>query len=169
MRKKIFVSACLTVFVTVLFAADEQPLNVKPGEWQVQLHDIKYTGLPPQYQAMFDGMTSQQKSAMGLGTPETSKLCVKAADLNKAWSQDNCHWTTLKSSGSDLEARSTSCRHRSRGANSDDMDMNIKIHAVDSEHIRMILHATAIMQGSPVTIDGSYLGKWLGSTCSAKD
>lgn len=168
MRRKIFVSACLTVFVTVLFAADApQPLNIKPGEWHVQLNDIKYSGLPPQYQAMFDQMTAQQKSAMGLGAPE--KLCVKAADLNKAWLQDTCHWTTLKSTSSDLETRSTSCKHGSRGANSDDMDMNLKIHAVDSEHIRMTLHATATMQGSPVTIDGSYLGKWLGSTCSAKD
>jgi len=167
MRKKIFVIACLTVCVAVLFAADEQPLNVKPGEWQVK-YDVKYTGLPPQYQAMVEQMTAQQKSAMGLAAPETSKLCVKAADLNKPWSQDNCRWTVIKSTGSDLEAHSTSCQHGSRSANSD-MDVNIKIHAVDSEHVRATLHGTAVMQGSQVTIDGSYLGKWLASTCSAKE
>lgn len=167
MRKKMFVIACLTLCVAVLFAADEQPLNVKPGEWQVQ-YDVKYSGLPPQYQAMVDQMTAQQKSAMGMASPETSKLCIKAADLNKAWLQDNCHWTTLKSTSSDIEAHSTSCQHGSRGANSD-MEMNIKIHAVDSEHVRGTLHGTTMMEGSHVTIDGTYLGKWLGSTCSAKD
>lgn len=166
MRKKTLVIACLNICVTVLFAADEQPLNVKPGEWQVQ-YDVKYSGLPPQYQAMVDQMSAQQKSAMGLGSAETSKLCVKAADLNKPWSQDNCRWRVLKATGSDLESHSTSCQHGSRGANSD-MDMNIKIHAVDSEHVRATLHGTAVMQGSQVTIDGSYLGKWLGSTCSVK-
>lgn len=166
MRKKIFVSACLTVFVAVLFAADRQPLNVKPGEWQVQ-YDVKYTGLPPQYQAMVDQANARQKSAMGLAAPETSKLCIKAADLNKAWLQDNCHWTTLKSTSSDLEAHSTSCQ-QGRGANSD-MEMDIKIHAIDSEHVRGTVHGTTTMVGSQVTIDGTYLGKWLGSTCSAKD
>jgi hypothetical protein len=168
MRKRIPVIGFLTVCVAVLFAADEQrPLNIKPGEWQVQ-YDVKYTGLPPQYQAMVDQMTAQQKSAMGLSTPETSKLCVKAADLDKPWSQDNCRWTILKPTASNIEAHSSSCQHGSRGANSD-MDMNIKIHALDSEHVRATLHGTAMMQDSQVTIDGSYLGKWLGSTCSPKD
>lgn len=167
MQKKTFVIGCLTVCVAVLFAADAQPLNIKPGEWQLQ-YDIKYTGLPAQYQAMVDQMTAQQKSAMGLAAPENSKLCLKSADLVKTWSQDDCHWTILKSTATDMEAHSSSCQHGSRAASSD-MDMNIKIHAIDSEHIRATLHGTAVMEGSQVTIDGGYLGKWLGSNCSTKD
>jgi len=167
MRKRIFVIACLTTCVAAPFAADEQPLNVKPGEWQVSIDDVKYSGLPPMYQSRVDQMTAQQKSAMGLAAPETSKVCVKAADLNKPWSQDNCRWTVTKSTGTDLEAHSTSCQHGPRSSNSD-MDMNMKIHAVDSEHVRVTLHGIAMMQGSQVTIDASYFGKWMGSTCSAK-
>ena len=91
MRKGIFVAGCLAMFVAALFAADEQPLNVKPGLWQVEF-SVKYSGLPPQYQAMFDHMNAQQKAAMGIEAPRTYKMCVKAKDLNKGWTQgdDNC-------------------------------------------------------------------------------
>lgn len=170
MRKKVLVIGCLTGCIAVLVAADEQtPLNVKPGEWQVSINDVKYSGLPPMYQASVDQMTAQQKSAMGLAAPEKSKVCVKAGDL-KAWTRDDCGWTVTKSTGSDLEAHSASCQHGPRSSNSDsDMDMNMKLHVVDSEHVRLTVHSIGMMQGSQITIDASYLGKWIGATCSAKN
>lgn len=157
MRKGIFAASCLVVFVAVLFAAEEvqvQPLNVKPGMWQVQA-EVKYSGLPPQYQAMME----QQKAA--------TKICVKAKDLNKPWSVgDSCRWTVLKSTGDDLNAHGNACQHGSYAAGSD-LDMDINVHALDSEHVRATLHGTGNLQGNKITVDGNYTGKWLGSTCSA--
>lgn len=160
MRKSIFVATSLAVFVAVLFAADEQPLNVKPGLWRVEL-SVKYSGLPPQVQAAFDQMNSQQKSAMGLVAPKTYKMCVKAADLNKGWTQgdDSCRWKVIKSTSSDLELHSSSCRAK-------DAEVDLKFHAIDSEHVHADMHGTETTNGMNATLDGSYEGKWLGSTCS---
>jgi Protein of unknown function (DUF3617) len=167
MPKSILVAGSLAVLIAVLFAADEQlPLNVKPGMWQVD-YNVKYIGLPPQYQAMMDQMTPQQKSAMGFDAPRTSKLCVKAKDLNKPWGEgDNCRWTTLKSTGSDLNVHSNAC-HRGSKAMSSDLDMDVKIHADDAERVHATIRGTATGEdGSKITLDGTYVAKWLGSTCS---
>jgi len=167
MRKVIFATSCLAVSVVMLFAADEQqPLNVKTGSWQVE-YIVKYGGLTPQYQAMMDQLTEQQKSAMGLPTAKTLKICVKQKDLNKPWSGDNdCRWTVVKSTGSELDAHGTSCRNGSKG--SSDLNMDIQIHAIDSENVHATLRGTATIQGgNQMTLDGSYVGKWLSSTCDA--
>lgn len=171
MKNCLVVAGCLAVFAVVLFAADEhQPLNVKPGAWQLQ-YVIKYSGLPPQYQAMMDQLTEQQKSAMGLPTQQAHKICVKQKDLDKPWSagDNDCRWTVVKSTSSEIDAHATSCRNGSNGQSSD-MDMVIQIHAVDSENVHATLHGTATLQGgNKATVDGTYVGKWLSSTCEDKD
>lgn len=164
MKNCLLVAGCLAGFVIVLFGADEhQPLNVKPGTWQIE-YKINYSGLPPQYQSMMDQMTDQQKSAMGLAAPTSSKICVKQKDLEKPWSND-CRWTVERSTGSELDAHSSACRTGSKGTNSG-MDMEIKIHAVDSENVHATMHGTASLQGNRATVDGTYVGKWLSSTCN---
>lgn len=166
MRKILLAAGSLLVLVAVLFALDEQrPLNVKPGTWEIE-YQVKYSGLPPQYQAMMEQMNAQQKAAMGLSVPKTYKLCVKEKDLNKPWSNgDDCRWTPVKSTASDLEFHGNTCRRGSR-ANNDDMDMDIKIHALDPEHVHATIHGTGTMQGNKITLDGDYSAKWLGSACS---
>lgn len=161
MRKAVWVASCVAVCVAVLFAVDEQRLNVKPGVWQVE-YNVKYSGLPPQMQAMMDHMTAQQKSAMGIEAPKAYKMCVREKDLNKGWTQgdDNCRWKVVKSTSSDLELHGTTCR-----AGGGELDL--KFHAVDSEHVVATLHGTGTEQGANVTLDGNYTGKWIASTCPA--
>jgi Protein of unknown function (DUF3617) len=166
MRKPILVASCLAVFVVVLFAADEQPLDVKPGLWQLDTM-VKYTGLPAQYQAMLDRLTPEQKSAMGLGTAHTRKTCRTAKTLNTSWVEgdQNCKWTVLKSTSSDLEVHGTSCRMgKNEGWNS---GVDVKIHVADNEHLRGSIHGTATGTGINATLDGNYTGKWLGASCPA--
>lgn len=159
MRKAGLVACCLAVCVTVLFAVDEQRLNVKPGLWQVD-YKVKYSGLPPQTQAMMDHMTAQQKAAMGIEAPKAYKMCVREKDLNKDWTQgdNNCQWKVVKSTSSDLELHTTACRHA---------ELDLKFHAVDSENVLATMHGTGTQQGANITLDGNYVGKWLGSTCPA--
>jgi len=142
----------------------EQPLDVKPGLWQVDL-TVKYSGLPPQMQAMMDRLTPEQRAAMGLSAPKTYKTCVTAKNLNTPWIQgdNDCRWTVLKSTSSDLDVHGKSCRAgKNQGI---DTELDMKIHAVDPEHVRATLHGTGAGVGNDFTMDGSYVGKWLGPSC----
>jgi hypothetical protein len=170
MRKAICIASCLTLCAAVLVAADEQrPLNVKPGTWQVE-YNVKYSGLPPQYEAMIDQMTPQQKAAMGISSPKTSNRCVTQKNLNTSWAEgdNNCRWTVVKSTGSDLDLHGTSCAKGSKDMASD-MKVDVNMHAIDSEHVHATLRGTATgNDGSKITMDGTYLGKWLSSTCTTQ-
>ena len=165
MRKTMFFVGGLTICAAVLFAATEQqPLDVKTGLWQVET-TVKYSGLSPQMQAMMDRMTPEQRSAMGFGTPKTYKTCVTQKNLNTPWVQgdNNCRWTVLKSTSSDLEVRGNSCR---AGKNETmDSQVELKIHAVDSEHVRATMHGTGVGGGNNISLDGTYMGKWLSASC----
>lgn len=166
MRKLIFVVSCASILAAALLAGTEQRLNVKTGVWQVE-YNVKYSGLPPQMQAMVDQMNAQQRTAMGLGAPKTFKTCVTAKNLNTPWSEgdNNCRWTVVKATDSDLEVHGAACKAgKSQGS---DSEVNIKIHAVDSEHVRATMHGTASENGMNATLDGNYTGKWLGATCPA--
>src|SRR5579863_7086090 len=142
MQKKLLLIGCLTGCVAVLFAADEQRLNVKPGLWQFE-YNVKYSGLPPQTEAMM-------------------KLCVRDKDLTKGWTQghENCPWKVVKSTSSDLELHQDACK-------ADHTEMDLKFHAVDSENVLATMHGTGTQNGANITLDGNYVGKWLGSTCPA--
>lgn len=164
MRKGIFVASCLAVCAAVLYAVDEQPLSVKPGLWQVD-QTANYSGLPPEYQAMLERMTPQQKAAMGMNAAHSYKTCRTEKMLNTSWVQgdQNCKWTVLKSTPTDLEVHGTSCRMgKNQGWNT---TADFKIHVADSEHLRGTIHGTATGPGINATLDGTYVGKWLGASC----
>jgi hypothetical protein len=164
MQRIIFAVACLGMCASLLAAVTEQPLNVKPGLWQVDM-TLNYTGLPPQMQAMLNQMTPQQRAASGLGGTKTYKQCVAAKDLNKPMVQgdDTCHWTILKSSSSDLDVRGTACQAgKEQGLST---EVEVKVHAIDSEHVKATVHGTGTGNGVNATLDGTYAGKWIGETC----
>ena len=122
MRKTIFFGAVL-LGATLLVAADTlQPLKVKTGLWQIT-ETLTWTGLPPQLQAMAkNGRTRNYKS------------CVKTKDLSSnPWAEgsgENCAWTVLKSTGTDMDVRGTSCDL----GNGMTGEIAGKIHVVDSEN-----------------------------------
>jgi Protein of unknown function (DUF3617) len=167
MRKAILIVACLVTCASILAAVTEQPLNVKTGLWQVEMN-LNYTGLPPQMQAMLDKMTPQQRAAAGLGGTKTYKQCVTPKDLNRPMVQgdDSCRWTILKSSSSDLDVRGTACQAgKNQGLST---EVEVKVHAIDSEHVKAIVHGTGTGDGVNATLDGKYDGKWIGATCPAE-
>lgn len=165
MRKAISVVGCFFVCVAVVFAVTEQPLNVRPGLWQIE-QTVAYSGLPPQMQAMLDRLTPEQRKAMGIGGGTlTRKSCVTEKQLATSWVQgdENCKWTILKSTASDLEVKGTSCRAgKNEGWNS---DVLVKIHVADSEHVQGSIHGTATGTGLNATLDGNYKGKWIATSC----
>ena len=166
MRKAIFVVACFVIGASMLAAVTEQPLNVKTGLWQVDL-TLNYSGLPANMQAILDQMTPQQRAAMGMGGTKTYKQCLTPKDVNKPMVQgdDTCHWTVLKSTSSDLDVRGTSCQAgKNQGLNT---EVEVKVHAIDSEHVKATVHGTGTGNGVNAKLDGNYVGKWIGATCPA--
>ena len=165
MRKAIAVAGICSVALVALAVA-ETPLNVKPGLWQVDM-TLAYSDLPPNIQAMMDRMTAEQRAAMGYGGTKSFHRCVTAKQLNTPWVEgdSNCAWTVLKSTANDLEVRGTSCRMGKNQGMSSEFDVNI--HVLDSEHVRASMHGTASGSGTNATLNGSYIGKWLGASCPA--
>jgi hypothetical protein len=155
------------ISAVVLLAVTEQRLKVKPGLWQIE-QTMKYSGLPPQMQSMLDRLTPEQRKAMGVGGTLTRKQCVTEKQLNTSWvdGDQNCKWTILKSTESDLEVNGTACRAgTNQGWNS---DVVVKIHVSDPEHLHGSMHGTATGQGIDATLDGSYKGDWVAEACAEK-
>jgi len=166
MRKSLVIVTGLAISAALVCAADEQqPLNLNTGLWQVE-YSVTYSGLPPQMQAMVDRMTQQQRAAMGLDAPKTFKWCVTPKNLNTPWGKgdNNCRWTVVKSTSSDLEVHGSGCR---AGAGSN-TDVDVKIHAIDPTHVRAVMHGTQTGGGVNATMDGNYTGKFISASCSGE-
>jgi Protein of unknown function (DUF3617) len=153
--------AAVLLLATVLLAGSNfQPMEVKTGLWQVtEISNI--SGLPPQMQGMMGQMSG------GKARPISYKTCVKAKDLNSnPWangSQEKCTWTVLNSSASDMEVKGTSCEAgKEQGMQT---DVNLKIHAVDSENVKGTADGTAVGNGMNVKLHNTYSGKWVSATC----
>src|SRR5689334_2893326 len=90
MQKSLFLAAIISSSAVLLMAADPQPLNVKPGLWQIT-------------------MTS---TIQGLPAPSTTtyKSCVKKEDLAKypfTDPDDKCTWTVGNSTGGKMDTKGT--------------------------------------------------------------
>jgi hypothetical protein len=157
MRKRLSVAVfCLLASIAVLAAADFQPLNVKTGLWQMT-ETITWTGLPPQLAAIFKN-----------GQTRTYKSCVKEEDLKtNPWSEgsgEKCMWTVLNSTGTDMEVKGTSCdMGKQYGLTA---DVHGKVHIQDSENGTGTMAVTLTGNGQTMNGNASYVGKWIGSSCS---
>ena len=142
MRRMILLAAVL-LSATVLLAATVEPLNVKPGLWQVT-------------------MTSKISGLLA-PTVNTYKSCVKKEDLDKYPFTDpkaKCTWTVQSSTGSKMEATGT-CMPEGMGK----VDFSMNLEALDSENVKGTGQLTA--NGPAGAMNGNYsaTAKWVGATC----
>ncbi len=147
MRNILFVGVvCLLASAAVVAAGKYQPLNVKTGTWLVT-ENLTSTGMPPR--------------------TITYKSCVTTEELNSNPFNDpeaKCRWTVLNSTGSDMEIRGNSCVMDSKlGAKA---DVHLKLHVVDSEHVKGSGDWTMNMNGQDLTGNATGSGKWISATCS---
>ena len=153
MHKAIVVGViCLALSLAFTQTQTSQPLNAKTGLWQIS-ETVTWTGLPPQYAAM-----------MGNGRAHNYKSCIKAKDLSSnPWAEPgrHCSWTTLKSNGTDMEVRGTSCQL----GNGMTADAHGTIHLADSENGTGSFDLTLTSNGQTMKGHASYAGKWFGATC----
>ncbi len=152
MRNTVVVGVlCLFASAAVAGSGKFEPLNVKPGTWQVT-ETYSATGLPV---GMPAGHTIQYKS------------CVTSKELNTnpfSDPEEKCTWTVLNSTGSDMEVKGTSCS-LGEGLRA---NVHLKLHVVDSEHVNGSGDWTANFNGQPMSGKASGTGKWISATCSAR-
>jgi len=145
MRKMILLGAVLASGTILLADSSVQPLNVKPGLWQVT-------------------MTS---TISGLRAPivNTYKSCVKKEDLDKYPFTDpkaKCTWTVLSSTGSKMDATGT-CMPDGQGK----IDFNMRLEVLDSENVKGTGQLTANGPGGAVNGSYSATARWVGAACPA--
>ncbi len=155
MRKAIAVAAICLAASLATAAGDVHPLNVKTGLWQMT-EIITWTGLPPQMAAM-----------MKNGQPVKYKSCVKEKDLSSnPWgngSRENCDWTVVKSSSTDMEVRGTSCQMGNWGT----AEAHGTIHVSDSENGTGSFEIVVTGNGQTLNGHATYTGKWMAASCPA--
>ncbi|HEY6484072.1 MAG TPA: DUF3617 family protein [Steroidobacteraceae bacterium] len=158
MLKRLLLVATLSVASVVLAASGQiQPLKVKTGLWHMTA-SVTWPQVPPRMAAMMGPHTTSYDS------------CVTANDLStNPWakgSSDNCTWTVLKSTGTDMEVQGTEC------AVGDNFGMTAEIHGrihiVDSENGTGTMTITLAGNGQTMNGLGSYTGKWMSANCAAQ-
>ena len=175
----------LIVFSVVLSAAAAaaqapggiQPLHVKVGLWQSTVKSQIGGGIPPELQARLAAMPPEQRAKFEAmmqkqfgGAPQAStfKSCLTEKELNdkEPWgSGTKCTWTILTSTSTDLEAKGTNCdAGKNQGMNS---EFHLKLHVVDSEHVKADYDGTMTGNGHTMTVNGNYASEWVGATCPA--
>jgi len=147
MRKMVLLGAVLASATILLADSSVQPLNVKPGLWEVTMNiTINGMGTPPR--------------------TNTYRSCLKKEDLNKYPFSDpdkKCTYTVLSSTGSTMEARGT-CAPGSEGAK---IDFKLRLDALDSENVKGTGQMTMSMNGGSMNGNYAATAKWIGATCPA--
>jgi hypothetical protein len=158
-RNRLLVVVICSAASAVLAAATQfQPLNVKTGLWRMT-KAVTWTGLPPQ-------MAAAMKAAQTM----SYNSCVTTKDLNSnPWangSGDDCTWTVLNSTSTDMEVRGTGCNF----ANNSGMtgEVHGTIHIIDSQNGTGSMTITLTGNGQTMHGLATYTGKWVSASCPAQ-
>ncbi len=141
MRKMVLLAAVSVA--TGMAAADLQPLNVKPGLWQV----------------------TTTTTIQGMGTPmtQTYKSCV--TDMKKypfPDRDDECKYSVQSSTSSHMEV-SGNCLYQ----NGEKADFKIRLDVIDSENAQGSGQATIVGPSGAMHGDYSGKGRWIAASCPA--
>jgi hypothetical protein len=143
MRRIVVLGAILGSATILLADSSVQPLNIKPGLWEVTIN-MTFTGA-------------------GAPPRRTYRSCLKKEDLNKYPFVDpdkKCNYRVLSSTGSTMEAQGTCTENDGTKA-----DFKIRLDAV--ENVKGT--GQLILSSAAGSLNGNYAGagKWISSTCPA--
>lgn len=175
--RKLLLTAVICSLASAVFAATGQfkPLDVKTGAWQMTATSTINATIPPAMLTMLDRLPPEQrarteemlKSRFG-GTPQTrtDNVCLTQENLSTnpfSDSGNKCDWTSLSSTGTDLEAHGTCGGGKNNGANT---DASFKVHVVNSESVTGEIRFNIAGNGQNMKSDNTFSGKWVGATCA---
>jgi hypothetical protein len=156
---------------TGAWAADLNPMDVKPGQWETTTTG-QMTGMPTIPPEALAQMTPEQRakfeSAMGArgAKPMVSTSCRTKEKMAQAWTTGqqytkSCTTTVIASSSSKQEVHLECDRDGKKTSGT------IKVEAVDSEHIRGSFQMTAATGADhAMSMNYSFTSKWLGAACT---
>ena len=172
------IAAVILISGSVAALAQMQPLNVKPGLWEMTTTSAVNATIPPEMQAQMSQLPPEQRARIEemfrnrLGQPQTAthRSCVTAASLAKMPFQDskvNCTWNTLTSNGSAMEIHGTACRMDQGNGRTATGEVNVTIRAAGSEAASGTIQFAMSGPNGQMSMNSSFTGKWVGATCPA--
>lgn len=142
---KMILLAAISLAATVVVADDLQPLNVKPGLWQV----------------------TTTTTIQGMGAPMTQnyKSCVTKENVTKYPFPDRdneCKYNVESSTGTHMEV-SGNCLYPS----GQKAEFKIQLNVIDAEDVQGNGHANIVDPQYQMHGEYSGKGKWISATCPA--
>ena len=171
------------LWISIAWAADPVPLDVKTGEWEytvtTQMTGVPQSArqqipsippeqlakMPPEQRAKIEAAL-KQAGAMASGKPmtTTSKSCIRKDDLSKMIPKSNrdqsCK-TTLVSSSRTKQELKMDCE-----SNGNKQTGAVVIEALSSESTKFTLQMASNQDGHAMNMTINGVSKWLGATCS---
>jgi len=165
------VSLCLSAACLAAPAAHAAPvsLNVNPGLWQITATG-QMTGTPqlPETAGLSPAQKAQMEAMMaavvaGMSKPHTYKQCITKADLEKGFDPSgedhpDCQVTVTANTGTVMEAKVV-C------SGAQEPSGTFHFEAASPVAINGVIHMTMAMGGSPVEVQQTLTGQWLGAQC----
>lgn len=155
--RRLLLMPLLGVSVVIAAAVQFKPLNVNTGLWQIT-QTMSWNALPPAMAAVLRGMPQTR----------TYQSCVTAQDLSSnPWAEgsgENCTWTVLNSTGTDMEVQGTGCDLGTQFGLT--TQIHGQIHIMDpKDGTGQMTMTLGDGNGQTATGQASYTGKWVGATC----
>jgi len=155
MKKTTSIGTALCVgYLAAAVPQSVQPLKASTGLWQMTV-TTTWTGLPPEMANM-----------MANGRTRSYTSCVKPEDLrSNPWGRgdrEQCTWTVLASTETDMDLKGTSCNIGMQGMTADILG---KIHLSDEKNGTGSFDVSLSSHGQTAMGHASYTGKWVSSTC----
>jgi len=168
-RTTLFVALTFTSFVG-LWAQDKiQPMDVKPGLWQVTMTTTMAGQVPadllqkltPEQRAKFEERMAARSGEPN--KPMTYKSCITQEQINKGYSfaedRHSCTSTVVSSSRSKEDVR-LECSENGMKLNG-----TVHLERIDSEDVKAQLESVGTDGERTIHSNATLAGKWLGSDC----
>lgn len=164
-----FGTLCISAF-SVVWGADYQHMDVKPGQWQTTYIN-QISGAPPIPQEILNRMTPEQRAKFEEalkgqnGKPSIYKSCLTKEQLDKPFDAGGqatkaCSRTLVTSSRNKQEIQ-VECNREDTKAHG-----TIKIEAIDSETVKGTVMMVATNNGHTMNVNNSFTSKWIGPACT---
>jgi hypothetical protein len=168
MRTKILLVVLFSAAAVALAAQKIEPLNVKLGLWEMTM-TIKTNGQMPIPAELLSKLTPEQRAKLeekmksqsaGPAQTRTYKTCLTKEKMDNPFTdKKNCTSTVLTSTSSRIALKVQCTEQEAK------MNGTLEFEALSPENVKGSSHLVATGGDHTMNLDGTYLGKWIGSAC----